>query len=119
MISRLRSSISRLFSAAAVRRRHRSRPTGPTLKGCMTNVIIVKPPDPRFKQAVFILKDDYFMNSDVSRRELLLQARDAARDYVLSVAPAPRKRFSPLLAALLAAAVVLAAVYGLKILQVI
>lgn len=114
MISRLRGNMSRLLSAAAAHIRHVTRPAGPVVKGHMMNVIVVKPPDPRFKEAVFVLKDDYFMNAELSRQELLLQAQDAAREYVWSAIPPVRRRFPPLLAVLLTAAAVMVIFYFAK-----
>ncbi len=72
------------------------------MKGCMRNMIVVKPPDPRFTEALFILRDDYFQNTALSRGELLRQARSAAGDCARSIAPPVRRRF-PLYAALLTA----------------
>ena len=62
------------------------------LKGCMHNVIIVKPPDRRFQQAVFVLRDDYFLGEGVDEAELLRQARQAARDYTYEAVPPVRLR---------------------------
>jgi len=63
-----------------------------TLKGCVHNVIVVKPPDSRFREAVFILRDDYFLNEGVGEAELLRQAREAARDYTYEALPPTRVR---------------------------
>ena len=84
-----------------IRRRFRGRallpgqraPRPGTLKGCVHNVIVVKPPDSRFREAVFILRDDYFLNEGVGEAELLRQAREAARDYTYEALPPVRLRF--------------------------
>lgn len=63
------------------------------LKGKMQNIIVVKPPNPMFRQAVFFLRDDYFFSSDISRTELLNQAREAAEGFVSkNVPPAVNKK---------------------------
>ncbi|MEA5152065.1 MAG: hypothetical protein VB039_05635 [Oscillospiraceae bacterium] len=51
------------------------------VKGCMRGVIVVKPPNPIFREAVFVLRDDYFLEPGLSREELLQQAKDAAGEY--------------------------------------
>ncbi len=58
-----------------------------TLRGCMRNVIVVKPPDRRFREAVFILRDDYFLSEGIGEAELLRQAREAASEYVQESLP--------------------------------
>lgn len=80
------------------------------LKGKMQNVIVVKPPNPMFRQAVFFLRDDYFFSSDISRTELLNQAKEAAEGFVGSNVPAAEsKRIGVicLIALLIAAAAVI------------
>ena len=113
MIQRLRHGFARFFTGTKARLRRRPRPTGPPVKGHMANVIVVKPPDPRFKEAIFVLKDEYFLDSELSRQELLLQAREAAREYVASVCP-PRRRLPPLPIILAAAASLMAILYFAK-----
>ena len=81
----------RLFSRSARRS---------TLKGRMQNIIVVKPPDPMFRQAVFFLRDDYFVNSDISRAELLSQAEEAAVNFVAANIPAQRRKKALRLSAL-------------------
>lgn len=93
MTGRLRDRISDAWTAVSTRlsRPHRG---GAAVKGCVKNVIVVKPGDPAFREAVFFLRDDYFSSSRLSRALLLAQARDAARRYTDSVAP-PRKSLLP------------------------
>ena len=105
MIPRLRSGISRLCAAAAARFRRKAQPAKCPVKGHVRNIIVVKPPDPRFKEIIFVLKEDYFMGPELNRQELLLQARDVAREYVQANVPYAKRSFPPLLAALLTAAV--------------
>ena len=53
------------------------------VKGLSKKVIIVKSPDPKiFEQAIFILRDDYLNSQGISQKELIKQARCAARGYV-------------------------------------
>lgn len=80
----------------------RRSPARAPIKGRMRNVIVIDPPDPIFAQAVFILRDDYFSQSPLSRVELLSQAREAAGKYTSSVLPPVRRSPLPwLLSALL------------------
>ena len=72
------------------RRRSRRSCRSSRLKGRMQNIIVVKPPNPMFRQAVFFLRDDYFFSSDISRAELLEQAKDAACGYVQKTVPEER-----------------------------
>lgn len=60
------------------------------LKGRMQNIIVVNKPDAMFSQAVFFLRDDYFITSDLSPQELLKQAQEAAEEYVYDKAPPER-----------------------------
>lgn len=78
-----------LFSYS--RARHKSRCRSCSLKGRMQNIIVVKPPNPMFRQAVFFLRDDYFLSSDISRAELLAQAQDAATGFVNEQVPPVKK----------------------------
>lgn len=93
MISRPRLGLRR--KAGASRRSRAPRPGA--LKGCMRNVIVVKPPDRRFQEAVFILRDDYFLSPGADEAELLRQAKEAARDFVCEAAPPTRLRLPWLL----------------------
>ena len=67
--------------------RRRRPPRRGALKGCVHNVIVVKPPDSRFREAVFILRDDYFLNEGIGEAELLRQAEQAAREYTYEAVP--------------------------------
>ena len=54
-----------------------------TLKGTSEQVILVRLPVPGvFREAVFFLHEDYLRRGNLSREALLLQAREAAEDYV-------------------------------------
>ena len=56
------------------------------VKGLSRKVIIVKSPDPKiFEQAIFIVKDDYLLNGEIDRKELMRQANEAASGYVNKV----------------------------------
>ena len=101
--------------------RFRQGPSGRTevIKGTASRVIVVKSPDPGiFREAFFILRDDYFSNRGISQEELLRQARQAAEGYVSSRLPQSPPRRSTgklilLLAALAAAVIVLLKLFGL------
>lgn len=89
MTGRLRDGIADAWAALSSRLRPLPR-GGAAVKGCVRNVIVVKPDDPAFQEAVFILRDDYFSSPRLSRAALVAQARDAARRYTDAVVP-PRK----------------------------
>lgn len=57
------------------------------LHGNMRRVIVVSSPAPIFREAVFILKDDFFQTPGLSRRELMQQAKDAADGYIDAYMP--------------------------------
>ena len=89
------------------------------IKGTASRVIVVKSPDPGiFREAFFILRDDYFSNRGVSQEELLRQARQAAEGYVRSHLPQSPPRPGPgklllLLVAVAAAVILLLKLFGL------
>ena len=91
LLSALRFSLS-----ARRRQRFSRRETLPVVRGNMRRVIVVEPPDPMFSEAMFILRDDYFQTPGLSRQELLLQAQNAARDFVGTATPGePRRPIFP------------------------
>ena len=58
------------------------------IKGTASRVIVVKSPDPAiFREAFFILRDDYFSNRGISQAELLRQAQQSAEGFVSSYLP--------------------------------
>lgn len=61
------------------------------VKGRVQNVIVVHPADRRFREALFILRDDYLLSADQEPEELLRQARQAAIDFCGPVSPPPRR----------------------------
>ena len=61
------------------------------LRGSTEQVIRVRVPVPGiFREAVFFLHEDYLRRGDLSREELLRQARRAAEDYVEPYLPEKR-----------------------------
>ena len=95
MISRLRL---RFF-----RRRGGAEP----VRGTVSNVIVVKNPAPCFREALFILRDDYLSDPNRDREALLREARQAAADFT-GVPVKGRKPWLPALLPLLAAALLAA-----------
>ena len=83
LLAALRFSLSARRQGRAFRRRE----TLPVIRGNMRRISVVEPPDPMFSEAMFILRDDYFQTPGLSRQELLQQAQNAARNYVVSAAP--------------------------------
>ena len=106
MMERLRLRLRGVFSRLR-RPQRRVRKPAAKVKGCVQNVIVIRPSDKRFREAVFILQEDYLLSPDADRRQLLQEAREAAQDYTASLLPT-RRRFPYwlLLSLLLAAAVV-------------
>ena len=53
------------------------------VKGTARRVIIVDSPDPLvFEEAIFVVRDDFLKKPNVSQKELMRQARAAAKNYV-------------------------------------
>ncbi len=102
-----RPGLRRLASAAAEKLRRPKPLRTARIKGCTKTVIVVKPPDPMFREAVFILREDYLTGDEANRRQLLLQARDVARRYTESLVPPVKRRF-PIVRLLVCAAALLA-----------
>lgn len=48
-------------------------------RGLARSVIVVKPRDPRFREVIYVLKDEALRGGDCDREELLRQATEAAR----------------------------------------
>lgn len=57
------------------------------LRGNMRRVIVINSPSPIFREAIFILKDDFFQTPGLSRRELMHQAKEAADGYIDAYVP--------------------------------
>ena len=90
MRARLRFGLGRRLAAPLPRRTERG---SGAMKGVMRNIIVVRPPDPRFREALFILRDDYFLDPDKGREQLLQEAKEAARSYAETAAPRRPRRF--------------------------
>lgn len=116
MIPRLRFEPRRFWAALTARFRRRTRAAGPAVKGRMVGVISVKSPDPRFKEVLFVLREDCFSGEELNRQELLLQAKEAAGNYVNNLLPSARRRV-PLMPLLLPAAGALLALVLTKLLS--
>ena len=65
----------------------------------MQNIVVVPLPGSIFSQAVFFLRDDYFLTSDISRQELMRQAAEAAEDYTAEKVSVSGRKPYPVLAA--------------------
>ena len=70
--------------------RRRERQEAAVVKGRMRNIIVVTPPDERFQEAFFILRDDYLAGEE-DRSALLRQAVEIAQRYTAAVAPPVRR----------------------------
>ena len=77
------------------------------VKGTAKRVIVVKSPDPAvFEEAIFVVRDDYMRRGGMTQKELMRQARSAAKSYTASVATKRRFAFrspAPFIAATCAA----------------
>lgn len=105
MRGRLRRGLSRLLARLP---RLRPRPGAGSLpRGRARNVIVVKPSDPRFREVIYVLRDDLFSEPGCDREELLRQAGEAARAETGSVLPARRVPLWPAALLLLGAALIL------------
>lgn len=113
------SAVSAWYRGVCGRFRQGSSGRTEVIKGTASRVIVVKSPDPGiFREAFFILRDDYFSNRGISQEELLRQAQRSAEGYVSSHLPQspPRPgmgRLLLLLAAVAAAVIILLKLFGL------
>ncbi len=98
------SAVSAWYRDVCSRFRQGSSCRTEVIKGTASRVIVIKSPDPGiFREAFFILRDDYFSEGGVSQAELLRQARQSAEGYVSShIPPRPARRSSGKLLLLLA-----------------
>ena len=56
---------------------------GEVVKGVSRRIIVVDSPDPKlFERAIFIVREDYSGQQEISEAELLRQARQAAGSYL-------------------------------------
>ena len=85
----------------------------PALRGKMRRAVVVPSPDPRFSEAVFILRQEAFRDGGVSCSELLEQARIAAEEETEAMLPPARRHLRPGLVFLLG---FFAALLGLRLL---
>lgn len=85
----------------------------PALRGNMRRAVAVAVRDPRFSEAVFILRQEAFRDSGVSCSELLEQARIAAEEETAAMLPPARRHLRPGLVFLLG---FFAALLGLRLL---
>ena len=89
-------------------RRPRRRPVPPPPPGQTRNVIVVRPRDPRFREVIYVLRDEALPGPGEEREELLRQALEAARrETGRALPPGPRLPFWPAAALLLGAALIL------------
>ena len=63
------------------------------VRGTVSNVIVVKAPAPCFREALFILRDEYVSDAGENREALLRQARQAAASFAGPGSPTPPRRF--------------------------
>ena len=60
------------------------------VKGISRRVIVVRAPDPRFEQAIFLLREDALAAEGVSARQVMEEARQVAAGYVRRNTPRGR-----------------------------
>ena len=95
MIAKLREKYLDICFRIQQRAKRRRCDPLPPMRGNMRRVLVVKPPDPMFSEAVFILKDDFFQTPGISRQELLQQAKRAAEECTSSGESCGRVPFLP------------------------
>lgn len=88
MMERLRERLWNLRQSICKKRKGKA--GSAPIKGNMQNIIVVKPQNKMFSQAVFVLSDDYMRQSRLSSQELLRQAQEAAGEFAPVMLP--RKR---------------------------
>ena len=76
MIGRLRLRLGDLLARL---RRPRRRSGPPPPPGQARNVIVVRPRDPRFREVIYVLREEPFQESGARREALLQEALSAAR----------------------------------------
>lgn len=52
------------------------------VKGISRRVIVVRAPDPRFEQAIFLLREDALGGEGVSAHQVMEEARQVAAGYI-------------------------------------
>ena len=77
----------------------RRRARGQPVRGTVSNVIVVKAPAPCFREALFVLRDEYLTDANRDRETLLHEAREAAASFTGPAVPPPPRRFLWLLPA--------------------
>jgi hypothetical protein len=84
------------------------------VKGLSRRVIVVKPPDPMFDEAIFIVREDERVSSGVSGDEILLQAQLAVDNFIRENLGMPlrRNRF-PYIVCAVAGAILASILWGL------
>ena len=60
------------------------------VRGTVSSVIVVREPAPCFREALFVLRDEYLADPSRDREELMREAREAAAAF--SGAEAPRRK---------------------------
>lgn len=84
MMERIRERLRLFFHPVLCRparlRQSRGKYMAP-VRGNMRSVIVVRPENPMFSEAVFILNDDYIRKHSRSQKELLQQANEAVAEY--------------------------------------
>ena len=85
MIGRIQERIWRLWHGR--QKKSRRKPVLPyaPVKGSLKSMIVVKPENGVFSEAVFILSDEYLRSRKDLTQELLNQAGEAAAEYMQTV----------------------------------
>lgn len=60
------------------------------VKGISRRVIVVRAPDPRFEQAIFLLREDALSGEGVSARQVMEEASQVAAGYIRKNTPKVR-----------------------------
>ena len=65
----------------------------PPPAGQVRNVVVVKPRDPRFREVIYVLREEPFQESGAGREALLQEALSAAQQETGRVIACPARRF--------------------------
>lgn len=65
----------------------------PPPAGQVHNIVVVKPRDPRFREVIYVLREEPFQASGARREALLQEALSAARRDAGRAEAPPRRRF--------------------------
>ena len=91
MRGRLRQGLERLI--VWLRRPGYREAAPPPPAGQVRNIVVVRPRDPRFREVIYVLREEPFQEGGARREALLQEALSAARQETGRAAARPRRKF--------------------------